>query len=1115
MKIIKVKFKDSLFFKLMFWFLILTLVPLSISTYQSYTHSVKSLENAAKHELEQSSLINFKFIQNWFYYREVDISSWSKSKSNIDFVAVLQKSFNKSNLELNKYIKSDDYLKMIRLNEHDLLNTINQYDYIYDVLIIDNAGDILYTIAKEDDLGTNLLKGKYKETKFAKSFAKTIKNQKVYFSDLELYSANSNDIAGFFTAPLVDKTGNTIGALAIQIKLDRIFALFEEEDYVHYLVGEDSLLRSNISSTCAALKYKVESKQFNLWYEEHGPNPTKPNIEDELILSYQSSFNKEVYGLHQNINILGIKWVLISEVDKDLILSSIEKARYEVVLFFILTVIIILIIAFLVTRKITLPILKLQKASLEFADGDKTVQVKNKDNNEIGLLSQSFNKMVNEIAINELELDEQKYALNAHSIVAITDVKGNITFVNDKFLDISGYKREELIGKQHRMLNSGAHSKEFWHEMYKMVSSGNIWNEEVCNVAKDGHYYWVDTTIIPFMDANNKPKSYIAIRTDITQKKDAELKLIEANEMAQDSVKAKSEFLASMSHEIRTPMNGVIGMLGLLLKTNLDNTQRHQASLAQSSASALLTLINDILDFSKVEAGKMELEHIDFDIRDELGKFAEAMAFKAQEKGVELLLDLTGIEQSLVNGDPGRIRQILSNIVGNSVKFTSEGYILIRATVNTADKQNPRLIIEMSDTGIGIPEDKIATLFDSFSQVDASTTRKYGGTGLGLAIVKQLTSLMHGEVIVTSNYGHGSTFSVNIAIGISDKAILVEPRNSVEEKKILIVDNSEYSTDVLHGQLEYWGMEVDSTCSAKEALEILKKEKFDILFLDMFIEDMDTCEFAREIRQNKDYDDMKLVVMTSLKDRGNALEYKTIGIDGSFPKPATTNDLLGALNVMFSSDAFVDEDELEEDVVDFGAVNILLVEDNLTNQLVANGILEGFSLEADIANNGVEALEILNANEKRYDIILMDCQMPQMDGYETTGAIRDEEAGSNYKDIPIVAMTANAMQGDKEKCSLAGMDDYIAKPIDPELLKSVLKKWLSHSESKQIVEISKATTSSDDPLVWNKEEAFKRLGNSEKLLNKVMEVFLEDIKQEKQNLSDALDKEDRVEMKLQ
>jgi len=931
----KVIWYRSLRFTILFWFLLLSLIPLAIISYESNESSVKNLKKSSFHDLQQASILGRKFVNNWFYYRKVDISNWSQTRANREFLTKLSKDFHNNSKSLKEFITSSKYLETTAAMEADMLTLVRQYDYVYNLFLIDKSGNILYSVSKEDDLGTNLVSGKYSSTKFASAFAKTLKDGEVYFSDLELYEPSNNMVAGFLTAPLVDKDGESIGVFAVQIKLDRIFNLFEEKidkskSYTHYLVGVDSLLRSKITLDEEVLKFKVSSEQYKLWYKEHGPSGIEPTDQEEIIFSYLDPLENEVFGLHQDINILGIKWVLISEVSKDSIHAITNKAALRTFMFFLITMIIVIVVSLLISRRIVKPLRVLSDTSIEFSKGKRDIRIEVDVDGEIGLLASAFNTMIESLQQDEKKLKEQAVELR------------------------------------------------------------------------------------------------------------------KANEAAQESVKAKAEFLASMSHEIRTPMNGVIGMLGLLIKSKLDDTQKHQAFLAQSSAEALLTLINDILDFSKVEAGKMDLEYIDFNLRDELGNFAEAIAFRAQEKGVELILDVTNVERKIISGDAGRIRQILSNIVGNSIKFTSKGYILIKASLNVVDDEKARLIIEMSDTGIGIPEDKIDSLFDSFSQVDASTTRKYGGTGLGLAIVKKLCELMDGRVDVKSREGKGSTFTVDIAVKLSKKSSLVKPNISVDGKKVLIVDNSELNIDVLQNQLEHWSMEVNSVNSAKEALKKLENNSYDITFIDKEISDMNIEELGRKIRENSKCNNMKLVMMTSLGDRGDIPLYTTIGFDVFFPKPTTTKDLLLALDTLTKSNEILTNQTLEnekESVFDEN-INILLVEDNLTNQLVANGILEDFGLEADVANHGMEAIDILNNSSKRYDIILMDCQMPELDGYDTTRAIRDAKAGEAYIKIPIVAMTANAMQGDKEKCEASGMDDYLAKPIDPERLKNMLQKWL-------------------------------------------------------------------------
>ncbi|TQV87204.1 response regulator [Aliikangiella coralliicola] len=567
---------------------------------------------------------------------------------------------------------------------------------------------------------------------------------------------------------------------------------------------------------------------------------------------------------------------------------------------------------------------------------------------------------------------------------------------------------------------------------------------------------------------------------------------------------AKSEFLANMSHEIRTPMNGVLGMLRLLLKTELTDTQRHKASLAKSSAQSLLALINDILDFSKVEAGKMELEVISFDLVKMLGELAEAMALRAEDKGVVLVADLTEIKVSKVKGDPNRLRQILTNLIGNAVKFTSEGQVVIRASLDSLKEESLLFSCVVIDTGVGIEADKVETLFDAFTQVDASTTREFGGTGLGLSISNKLCELMGGEIHVNSQPGRGSQFEFSVELYASEDAIPLIPEENITKLKILVVDENLDSREVICKQLRNWGAQAFGAKSSREALNLCKQHSlpaktsaitdcdtskpFDAAFISMGLSSVNGIELGELMMAEQNNKPMKMVIMTDLAHSYNSKYFSDRGYCYHFPKPAVTGSLLSATNAIINltnvvassvekniesedisgstpqsaaqqvvSDSDENLDQTQLAAVKQTKAKILVVEDNFVNQQVVLGMLDEFGLSSDIAENGAHALSLLSSASRVdfYQLVLMDCQMPEMDGYQASQLIRSGDGGEQGKDIVIVAMTANAMEGDKQKCLQAGMNDYLSKPLEPSRLLATLHYWLcTPAEQRESIESS-------------------------------------------------------------
>lgn len=835
--------------------------------------------------------------------------------------------------------------------------------------------------------------------------------------------------------------------------------------------------------------------------------------------------------------------------------------------------------------------------------------------------------------------------------VVITDLQGNIEYVNPQFTLMTGYTADEAMGANPRVLKApDVHPPEFYEDLWKTVSSGKQWRGEICNKKKDGTLFWESAAISPVRDENGKTTHYVAVKEDITElkkirkdiedqktflestldslthpfyvidadsyeivmmnamarergaegattchklthhsdapcsgekdpcplievkktkkpvvmehihydrdgketvaevhgypimdddgkviqmieyslditeRKKMEQQLYDAKKMAEEATKAKSDFLANMSHEIRTPMNAVIGMNHLLHKTELDDKQLNYVEKVDRAAHNLLGIINDILDFSKIEAGKLDIENIEFDLNDVMENLSSLTSEKAQGKGLELLFNIeTDVPYNLI-GDPLRLGQVLLNFVSNAVKFTEVGEIIISAKLNKLDKETANIEFAVTDTGIGLTKDQQSKLFQSFSQADTSTTRKFGGTGLGLAISKKLVNLMGGEVGLDSTPGKGSKFYFNVVMGLHHKEkkhynLLAE---DLLGTRVLIVDDNESAREVLQSYVEDFKFEVSTVSSGEEAISEMKNalktgdKLYDLVLMDWKMPGMNGIEAARIIKEDAKLAKIPQIIMVTNYGREEVMKQADeVGLDAFLIKPISQSLLFDTIMNVFGKSIMK---KLSGTTKTMRAANqfaglsdkhILLVEDNEINQEVAVGLLEESKIKVDVANNGKEAVEKLEAmGENYYDTLLMDLQMPEMDGYEATEHIRKV---LKFKNQLVIAMSADAMVGVKEKCLEIGMNDYLTKPINPKLLFTTLQKWLNPDG---VVESEEIFVEKETPEVTfsihgiDTAGGIERVGGNLKIYKNILKKFCDNNKDAAKNIKEAIDKHD-------
>lgn len=722
------------------------------------------------------------------------------------------------------------------------------------------------------------------------------------------------------------------------------------------------------------------------------------------------------------------------------------------------------------------------------------------------------------------------------------DLNGRFVFVSKSFCELVERPFEKIFGKTDKDLFPPELAAKYQEDDRRVIDGGKGYATVEAHSTPDGETIYVEVRKQPLFDSKGRCIGVQGIFWDVTDRVSAEREREEAKRAAEAASVAKSEFLANMSHEIRTPLNGIFGMTELLLETDLNNEQREYLTMVRESGELLITVINDILDFSKIEAGRLDLEREPFELREVLGDTIKALSLRAYHKKLELACRIDPAAPEFIAGDSTRLRQVVTNLVGNAIKFTAEGEVVLDVACEAKDAEKAVLKFAVKDTGVGVPADKLSKIFNAFEQADASTTRRFGGTGLGLAISSKLVDLMGGEIGVESEVGRGSTFHFTVAFPIARNgagAAPVEPVETIRGMRVLVVDDNQTYRSILEEMLSNWGLEPTLAADAPEALRLLRSSDrpFRLAVIDAHMPGMDGFdlieEFVRETRRNGASATGVILMLASGDRPGDIRRCRELGAAECLLKPIKQSELFDAIGNVVGAKALEVEARHEASAAHaskWGPLQILLAEDSLVNQKLAVGLLTRQGHEVTVVSNGRAAIEAWENDS--FDIVLMDVQMPEMDGLSATREIRRLEAERGRPHTPIISLTAHAMKGDRERCLAAGSDEYISKPIQIRQFLDTLEKVLAPREAAPVENngpdpgpsvsdvpsppanrisaalAAPAQEAAAEAPAWNAVAALRAVGGDRALLCELMESFLSELPKLLENLQRAVHTQD-------
>ncbi|MBF0162267.1 MAG: response regulator [Magnetococcales bacterium] len=1095
--------RNTLSVQLFLWFLSIASLPMAIASWLHYGHDLSHVLEDAEHNLNRLIILKERVLQDFFQDIARHLQLQSAATSNMNLLKTLQAAQAEAALTTAEFVNSPRWAAITGAGASDLRALQQQFDF-QNIFLLDREGALLFSTRESGAWGMNLLTPPLSASHFGQAARRALQSRQTVFSDLGLFPLIDAQPTAFMVRAIQDPQGAVLGLIAIQINLQK-----PQEILLHsaglgksgetYIVGlNDWKMRSasRFLGPSVILQKEINPAVIQTWASARARPTTSAEAGESdrsVVRKVQNTYKNyrgvPVVGRYASVRALEqyeVYWILVAEIDSDEVYAPVQTLRQDAVLAFAATVLLVALMAWVASRHLLRPIRRLTEAANQIGHGNFSTPIQVEAEHEIGDLARSFIRMTehlqqmrarSESDTNRLKesQERQELALKGGELgFWDVDLETGQTVVNDRYREICGFSQQEPLPIDRNGWLQSIHpeDRERVQQVGRAYREGKLaaYEVEYRIQHRDGTLRWVVSRgALATRQDQARSRRMVGTLLDITERKASEIAVQRAKEAAEVATQAKSVFLANMSHEIRTPMNAIIGLTDLALQTPLPPKSRDYLVKSLHASRSLLRIINDILDFSKIEAGRITLESTDFELDDLFDTLADLFRTTTLEKGLELALGVEPGCPTALHGDPLRLEQVLMNLVSNALKFTEQGTVQVRVTQAAAGRvaatpsattASVLLSFTVQDSGIGLSHAQMDGLFTPFVQADSSTTRQYGGTGLGLSICKRLVELMGGQLWVESEPGQGSLFGFTALLARASESAQPPPTlpDRLRDAPVLLVDGQPASREILATALRSWGVRpvvVESTAEALAEVErgMGTETPYPLIVLEHRLPTMDGMAAAAQMvrgaagREPHGPAATMLLLSATFLSETQTLQARQAGIGALLTKPVTRSRLregiLEALGVATGRSRHSGEDEKDPHTLieRIGGARVLLVEDHPVNQQVARELLEQVGLWVTVADNGLEATRMVG--ESSFDLVFMDIQMPVMDGYTAVRQIREDPRFAN---LPIIAMTAHAMDGDRQKSLSLGMNDHLTKPIDRSQLHATLLRWITTAD---------------------------------------------------------------------